>query len=112
MLIAGSFKATIKGCSVVYYIASLFLIKNKIRDSRKEVVKPALKETQNILDTIQKYETIRLIILTLSVAAIFSDNIDILGIKNKTLSSEYFNTSSSITYNAYLFSKVITKKEA
>jgi nucleoside-diphosphate-sugar epimerase len=112
LLIASSFKATLKGCSVVYHIASPFLIENKIRDSQKEVIKPALKGTQNVLDTVQKCETVRLIILTLSVVAISCDNTDILGIKNNTLSSEYFNSSSSATYNAYLYSKVITNKEA
>jgi nucleoside-diphosphate-sugar epimerase len=112
LLIAGSFEAAMKGCSVVYHIASPFLIENKIRDGRKEVVEPALKGTQNVLDAVQKCRTVRLVILTSSVAAIFGDNADVLGMKNNTLSSEYFNSSSSVTYNAYPFSKVIAEKEA
>lgn len=112
LLVAGSFEAAMKGCSVVYHIASPFFIENKIRDGQKEVVEPALKGTQHVLDAVQKCETVRLVILTSSVAAIFGDNADVLEMENKTLSSRYFNSSSSVAYNAYPFSKVSAEKEA
>lgn len=112
LLVAGSFEASMKGCSVVYHIASPFPIENKIRDGQKEVVEPALKGTQNVLDAVQKCETVKLVVLTSSVVAIFGDNADVLEMKNKTLSTEYFNTTSSVTHNAYSYSKVVAEKEA
>ena len=45
LLVAGSFEPPMKGCSVVYHIASPFFIENKIRDGQKEVVEPALRGT-------------------------------------------------------------------
>ncbi|TPR06021.1 hypothetical protein CAN33_0019330 [Aspergillus niger] len=95
LLVAGSFEAPMKGCSVVYHIASPFFIENKIRDGQKEVVEPALKGTQHVLDAVDKCESVNLVVLTSSVAAIFGDNADVLGMKNKTLSAGYFNTTSS-----------------
>lgn len=112
LLVAGSFEPPMKGCSVVYHIASPFFIENKIRDGQKEVVEPALKGTQHVLDAVQKCETVKLVVLTSSVAAIFGDNADVLEMKNKTLSSEYFNTTSSVNHNAYPYSKVTAEKEA
>lgn len=112
LLKAGSFEASMKGCLVVYHIASPFFIENKIRDGQKEVVEPALKGTQHVLDAVRKCETVKLVILTSSVAAIFGDNADVLEMKNKTLSAEYFNTTSSVKYNAYPYSKVVAEKQA
>ncbi|KAK5796735.1 hypothetical protein VI817_006019 [Penicillium citrinum] len=112
LLKAGSFEASMKDCSVVYHIASPFIIENKIRNGQKEVVEPALRGTQNVLDAVEKCETVKLVVLTSSVAAIFGDNADVLNMKDKTLSTEYFNETSSVEYNAYPYSKVIAEKEA
>ncbi|KAJ9481426.1 hypothetical protein VN97_g12052 [Penicillium thymicola] len=87
LLVAGPFEAPMKGCSVVYHIASPFFIENKIRAGQKEVVEPALKGTQHVLDAVQKCETVKLVVLTSSVAAIFGDNADVLEMKNKTPST-------------------------
>jgi nucleoside-diphosphate-sugar epimerase len=54
LIAAGSFDTPMKGCSVVYHIASPFFIENKIRDGQKEVVEPALKGTQHVLEAVQK----------------------------------------------------------
>lgn len=112
LLVAGAFEAPMKGCSVVYHIASPFFIENRIRDGQREVVEPALKGTQHALDAVQKCETVKVVVLTSSVAAMFGDNADVLKMKNKTLSSEYFNTTSTVNYNAYPYSKVVAEKEA
>lgn len=112
LLKAGSFEASMKDRSLVYHIASPFFIENKIRDGQKEVVEPALKGTQHVLDAVNKCETVKLVVLTSSVAAIFGDNADVLNMKDKTLSTEYFNKTSSVEYNAYPYSKVVAEKEA
>ena len=112
LLIAGSFEAPMKGCSVVYRVASPFFIENRIRNGQKDVVEPALKGTQHVLDAVQKCETVKVVVLTSSVAAVFGDNADVLGMKDKTLSPEYFNTTSTVNYNAYPYSKVLAEKEA
>jgi nucleoside-diphosphate-sugar epimerase len=112
LLSPGSFEAPMKGCSVVYHIASPFFIENKVRDGQKELVDPALKGTQHVLDAVQKCETVNIVVLTSSVAAIFGDNADVLKMKNKTLTTEYFNTTSSVNHNAYSYSKVLAEKEA
>lgn len=112
LLEEGSFEASMKGCSVVYHIASPFFIENKIRNGQKEVVEPALKGTQYVLDAVEKCDTVKTVVLTSSVVAIYGDNTDVLDMKNQTLSSEYFNTTSSVEYNSYPYSKVVAEKEA
>lgn len=63
LLVAGPFEAPMQGWSVVYHIASPFFIENKIRDGQKEVIEPALKGTQCVLDAVQKCETVKLDVL-------------------------------------------------
>ncbi|KAJ5679154.1 hypothetical protein N7462_007398 [Penicillium macrosclerotiorum] len=112
LLVPGSFDTAVKGCSVVYHIASPFFIENKIHDGQKELVEPALKGTQHVLDAVQKCETVKLVVLTSSVAAIFGDYADVRQMKDNTLSSNYFNTTSTVNHNAYSYSKAIAEKEA
>lgn len=112
LLKLGSFETPMKDCSVVYHIASPFFIENKIRNGQKEVVEPALKGTKHVLNAVERCATVKLVVLTSSVAAIFGNNADVLNMKNNTLSTECFNATSSAEYNAYLYSKVIAEKEA
>lgn len=76
------------------------------------MVEPALKDTQHVLDAVQKCETVKLVVVTSSVAAIFGDHADVRKVKNNTLSSKYFNTTSTVSPNAYSYSKVLAEKEA
>jgi nucleoside-diphosphate-sugar epimerase len=64
------------------------------------------------LDSVNRIGSIRRVVLTSTVGAIFGDYSDVLVMKNATLSEEYFNTSSSVTYNPYHYSKVMAEKEA
>ncbi|KAL2838620.1 hypothetical protein BJY01DRAFT_219876 [Aspergillus pseudoustus] len=112
LLVPGSFDAAMQGCSVVYHLASPFFIENKIRDGQKDVVEPALSGTKHVLDAVGKCDTVELVVLTSSVVAIFGDNADVLQMKNATLSTEYFNTTSTVSHNAYSYSKVLAEKEA
>jgi hypothetical protein len=49
--------------------------------------------------------------LTSTIRAIFGDYTDVMEIENRILSDKYFNTSSSVSNNAYHYSKVLAEKE-
>lgn len=97
-------------CSVVYHVALPFFIKNTICDGQKEVVGPALKGTHYVLDAVQKCKTVKTVVLTSSMAAIFGNNANVMETKQKTLSAEYFNTTCSVKYNAYPMQKLLLKR--
>ena len=62
----GSFKEAMTGCSVVYHIASPFLVPQQIKDGIRDVVEPAIQGTKNVLDSVNETPTIRRIVLTSS----------------------------------------------
>lgn len=46
------------------------------------------------------------------VAAMYGDSVDILKMKDKTLTEDYWNTTSTTTYSPYSYSKLVAEREA
>ena len=107
-----AFDAPMRDCTVVHHVASPFLLPEKIKDGRREMLEPALLGTRNVLSSVEKTPSVTRVVMTSTVGAIFGDYIDVLSIKNKTLTEAYFNTSSTLENNPYHYAKVEAEKEA
>ena len=112
LLKEGSFDAAMAGCSAVYHVASPFKLPEKIKDGQTEMVDPALKGSRNVLGSVNRTESVTRVVMTSTIGAIFGDYIDVYAMKNRTLSEEYFNTTSNVKNNPYHYSKVLAEKEA
>jgi nucleoside-diphosphate-sugar epimerase len=110
LLDEGSYLKAMEGCSIVFHTASPFNF--KVTDNQKGYVDPALKGTRNVLNSVNKTESVKRVILTSSCAAIYGDAVDIISYPNKTMTEEMWNSSSTSSYNAYSYSKTIAEKEA
>jgi dihydroflavonol-4-reductase len=62
----GSFEDAMKGCTVVYHIASPFLVPQQIKDGMKDCVEPALQGTKNVLKTVNETSSVKRVVLTSS----------------------------------------------
>jgi nucleoside-diphosphate-sugar epimerase len=112
LLREGSFAAAMQECSLVFHVASPFMLPEKIKDGRRQMLEPALRGTQNVLASVNATETVRRVVFTSTVGAIFGDYIDVMSMPRQTLSEAHFNTTSSLTHNPYHYSKVMAEKEA
>ncbi|MVA18887.1 NAD-dependent epimerase/dehydratase family protein [Agrobacterium vitis] len=112
LLIPGSFDAAMAGCSTIFHVASPFKLPEKIKDGQREMVEPALQGTRNVLGSVNRTESVRRVVMTSTIGAIFGDYIDVRSMKNNTVAEDYFNTSSNVQNNPYHFSKVLAEKEA
>lgn len=110
LLIDGSYEESMKECELVIHTASPFI--NKVKNPQKDLVDPAVRGTSNVLNSASKVDTIKRIVLTSSVAAIYGDAQDILDYPNQMLTEESWNTSSSLHHQSYSFSKVSAEKKA
>ena len=110
LLIDGSYDEAAKGCDAIMHIASPFLL--NFKDPQTELIDPALNGTRNVLSAASKSETVKKIVLTSSVAAIYGDNVDMKKKGLTEFTEEHFNTSSSLKHSPYSFSKTIAEKEA
>lgn len=112
LLVPGAFDKAMEGCVTVHHVASPFLLPEKIKNPLAEMLEPALNGTRNVLTSVNKTFSVKRVVMTSTVGAIFGDYIDVLDMKNETLSADYFNTSSTLENNPYHYSKVKAELEA
>ncbi|MBW8333325.1 MAG: NAD-dependent epimerase/dehydratase family protein [Prolixibacteraceae bacterium] len=111
LLKKGSFTEAMAGCELVIHTASPFKISG-IKNSQKELIEPALEGTRNVLETVNTSESVKRVVLTSSVAAIYGDAIDIQKTENGVFTEAHWNTTSSAEHQPYPFSKVQAEKLA
>jgi dihydroflavonol-4-reductase len=110
LLDEGSYEEGMKGCSVVFHTASPFAF--TVKDPQKELVTPAVDGTKNVLNSVNKTESVMRVILTSSVVAIFCDAADTYKAPNGVLTEDCINMTSSLEYQPYAYSKTMAEMVA
>ena len=111
LLIEGSFDSAMQGCQYVLHTASPFFVGN-IKNAQKSLIDPALKGTQNILNSVNRTDSVKKVVLTSSVVAIFSDNAEIQDIPDGIFTNQVWNKTASESYQPYAYSKTVAEKKA
>jgi dihydroflavonol-4-reductase len=99
-----------EGCELVYHTASPYTI--SVKDPQKELVDPALNGTRNVLNQAYKTASVKRVVVTSSCAAIYCDAIDCAKGPNGFLTEEVWNTTATLDYQPYSFSKTLAEKES
>lgn len=110
LLQSGSYKHAMQGCGVVYHTASPFT--SNFKDPQKELIDPAVMGTQNVLNTANEVPTVTRVVVTSSCAAIYTDAIDCVNAPNGLLTEDMWNTTASLDYQPYSYSKTLAEKKA
>ena len=110
LLTEGAYDAPAKGADAIIHMASPFTF--RFKDAQKDLIDPAVKGTRNVLEAANKSGTVKRVVLTSSVAAVYGDNADMAEQGLQEFTEEHFNTSSSFTHQPYSYSKVMAEKEA
>lgn len=109
LLDEGSFTEAMAGCELVIHTASPFLM-GTIRDPQAELIRPALEGTRNVLTSVNETESVKRVVLTSSVVAIYGDNVDMAGKDHFTEAD--WNTTSTPEHQPYSYSKTVAEREA
>lgn len=110
LLVPGSYKDAMEGCELVYHTASPFT--TDIKDPQKELIDPAVKGTANVLNSANDVDSVKRVVVTSSCAAIYTDAIDTVNAPGGRLTEEVWNTTSSLEYQPYSYSKTLAEKKA
>ncbi len=110
LLDEGSFAEAMQGCELVYHTASPFT--SGYKDPQKDLIDPAVKGTRNVLEQATKTASVKRVVLTSSCAAIYTDCSDAEAAPNGTLTEEMWNTTASLDYQPYSYSKTLAEQEA
>ena len=106
----GSYKDAMDGCQIVFHTASPFVM--DADDPKKDVIDPAFNGTRNVLNTVNETSSVKRVVLTSSVAAIYGDAIDSELVPGGVFDETMWNTTSTESINEYSYSKTIAEKEA
>lgn len=105
-----SYAEAMHGCELVYHTASPFA--TNVEDPQKELVEPAEKGTENVLLTANTIPSVKRVVVTSSCAAMHTDSTDTLNTPKGMLTEEVWNTTSSLEYQPYFYSKTLAEKKA
>lgn len=106
----GSYAEAMAGCAVVFHTASPFTL--AVDDPDRDLIRPAVEGTRNVLETVDATESVRRVVLTSSCAAIYGDNADMADSKTGVFTEDDWNESSTPGHQAYSFSKTMAEKTA
>lgn len=107
----GSFAKAMADCALVIHTASPFFVQG-VKDAQEQLIKPAQEGTRNVLDTVNETTSVKRVVLTSSLAALYGDAIDIKNTRNGTFDEKSWNTTSSVDHQPYSYSKTVAEKEA
>lgn len=108
LLNPGSHEDAMQGCRVVMHTASPFIVGPEVTDPERELVKPALLGTRDILETASRVEGVERIVLTGSTAAISDAGAPL----DKVATEKDWNDNVSLEIEPYAYSKVLAEREA
>lgn len=106
-----AFDAPMKGCELVLHTASPFTL-GPYRDVEAELIRPALDGTRNVLAAVDRTSSVRRVVVTSSVAAVYGDAVDLKGVAGGVFTEAHWNLTSSENHQPYSFSKTLAEKEA
>ncbi len=110
LLDAGSYDEAMQGCQVVFHTASPFTV--NVKDPQKELIDPAVNGTRTVLEAATRTESVHRVVVTSSCAAIYTDAIDCRNAPGGVLTEDIWNTTASLEYQPYSYSKLLAEKEA
>lgn len=106
----GSYVEAMAGCAVVFHTASPFVL--DVRDPASDLIAPALEGTRNVLEQACRTNSVRRVVLTSSVAAMYADAQDVARLPGRILTEDAWNASASLAYEPYSYSKTLAEREA
>ncbi len=110
LLAEGSFDQAMVGCELVMHTASPFIISG-FNDAYEALIRPALDGTRNVFASVERTPSVKRVVLTSSVAAVYGDNKEALNVPNAVFNETYWNTSSILTHMPYHYSKTVAERE-
>lgn len=110
LLKEGSYETAMENCELVIHTASPFISSTK--NPQEDLVDPALKGTRNVLETVEKTQSVKRVVLTSSCVAMYGDAKDTLNYPNQTMTEDIWNTTSSVKKSPYNYSKTVAEKKA
>jgi len=107
----GSYEKAMIDCDVVIHAASPYLFE-KPKNPERDLIKPAIEGTKNILRSVDRTASVRRVVITSSVVSLYNDACDIDASRNHTVSEDDKNPNRDPSLNPYAYSKTLAEQAA
>ena len=105
-----SYKEAMEGCELVFHTASPFT--SEFKNPQTELIDPAVKGTENVMETAKQTSSVKRVVVTSSCASIYTDATECTQAPNGMLTEDIWNTTSSLDYQPYYYSKTLAERKA
>lgn len=110
LLDPASIAAAMAGCTVVIHTASPFV--REVGDVQRDLLDPAVRGTSTVLAAANAEPGVTRVVLTSSVAAMYTDGSELASLPGGVLTEDCWNTTASADYEPYNYSKTLAEKQA
>jgi nucleoside-diphosphate-sugar epimerase len=111
LLDEGAFDKAMAGCELVMHTAAPF-IGAGVTAAQRQLVDPALQGTRNVLDAVNRTDSVKRVVLTSSVVAIYGDAREVERVPGGVFTEQHWNSTSSVGHQPYPYSKTVAEQEA
>lgn len=107
----GGFDRAMAGCVIVFHTASPVVVRG-VEDPVRQLIEPATRGTRNVLEAASRTPSVRRIVLTSSVSAIYGDAADMRRIEVDRFDESHWNETSSERHLPYSYAKTEAERLA
>ena len=111
LLDPAGFDRAMMDCTLVFHTASPLIVRN-IEDPMRDLVEPATQGTRHVLDAANRMPSVRRVVLTSSIVAIYGDAADLEDIVEDRFDEGHWNTTSNAHHQPYSYSKTLAERLA
>ena len=108
---AGGFDRAMAGCRLVFHTASPLIVRDVV-DPVRDLVEPAVGGTRHVLEAVNRTPSVRRVVLTSSIVAVYGDAADLKGIGADRFDESHWNTTSNAHHQPYSYSKTLAERLA
>ena len=108
---SGGFDRAMAGCALVFHTASPVVVRG-VEDPVRELIEPATRGTRNVLEAANRTPSVRRVVLTSSVSAIYEDAVDMRRIEAGRFDESHWNETSSKRHHPYSYAKTEAERLA
>ena len=108
---SGGFDRAMAGCALVFHTASPVVVRG-VEDPVRELIEPATRGTRNVLEAANRTPSVRRVVLTSSVSAIYEDAVDMRRIEAGRFDESHWNETSSERHHPYSYAKTEAERLA
>ena len=107
----GGFDRAMAGCALVFHTASPVVVRG-VEDAVRQLIEPATRGTRHVLEAANRTPSVRRVVLTSSVSAIYGDTRDLGRIEADRFDESHWNETSSERHLPYSYAKTEAERLA